>query len=119
MKKGCFVTTIVTLTIIVAVILYLAQNHFDSFILNPGKKIVAGFIKDDINSKLKFVTDSKEKTELLHLVDQYAADKEMLEKVKEADINKIISAVETAVEDSLIEKAELENISQLLKTIIK
>jgi hypothetical protein len=119
MKKGCFITTIVALTIIVAAILYVFQNHFDSLILNPGKKFVAGFIKDDIKSKIKFVADSPEKTELINLIEDYASDKKVLEKVKEADINKIISAIETAAEDSLIGKAELENISQLLKARLK
>ena len=119
MKKGCFITTIVTLTIIIAGILYVFQNHFDNLVLNPGKKFVAGFIKDDINSKIKFVADSPEKAELINLIERYAADKEVLEKVKEADINKIISAIEAAAEDSLILKTELENISQLLKTRLK
>ena len=28
------------------------QNHFDDFVLNPGKKWIAGFVKDELDAKL-------------------------------------------------------------------
>lgn len=119
MKKGCFVTLIVTLTIIVAAVLYIFQNHFDSLIMNPGKKIIAEFIKDEFNSKLMIVIDSPEKQELKELIEGYSNNIEKYKNVNEDDIKKVIDSINAAISDSIIYRAELENIKQLTKRILK
>jgi arsenate reductase-like glutaredoxin family protein len=119
MRKGCFVTLIVTLTIIVAAVLYIFQNHFDSLIMNPGKKIIASFIKNEFDSKLMIVVDSPEKQELKKLIEDYSNNIEKFKNVNEDDINKLIDSIDAAISDSLIYKAELEEIKQLTKRILK
>lgn len=116
MKKGCFITTIVIFTIIVGAALYIFQNHFDSFVLNPGKKLIAGFIKDDLEEKLDVVVDSQEKVELKKLINELSNNSEALKKFNEKEIDKLISKIESAMEDSIIRKSELEEISLIIKS---
>ena len=119
MKKGCFITTIVVSTILVGAGLYIFQNHFDDFVLNPGKKWIAGFVKDELDAKLISVIDSPEKNELKKLIKEYSENTEALKKVKEKDIDKLIAEIESAMSDSIIQKTELEEIKQLTKTKLK
>ena len=119
MKKGCFVTAIVVFTILLGAALYIFQNHFDTLVLNPGKKLLAGFVKNDLEKKLDIVIDSPEKTELKNLIKKYSSDAETLKKLKEKDVSKLMTAFEAAVSDSIIEKSELEEISQIIKSKLK
>ncbi len=119
MKKGCFITSIVIFTILVGASLYIFQNHFDDFVLNPGKKWIAGFVKDELDAKLISVIDSPEKNELKKLIKEYSENAEALKKLKEEDIDKLIAEIESAMYDSIIQKKELEEIKQLTKTKLK
>jgi hypothetical protein len=119
MKKGCFITAIFVITLIVGTALYIFQNHFDTLVLNPGKKLLAGFVKKDLEEKLEVVIDSPEKTELKNLIKSYAENTEAIKKLKEKDIDEIISVIESTVSDSVINKSELEKISQIIESKLK
>jgi hypothetical protein len=119
MKKGCFITAIVVATIVVGAVMYIFQNHFDSLILNPGKKLIAGFVKKELNQKMDPVADSPEKKELIKLIQNYSENIEAIKKIKEEDVNRIVTAIENAVSDSVIKKSELEEISQIIKSASK
>jgi hypothetical protein len=116
MKKGCFITAIVVATIVIGAAMYIFQNHFDTLVLNPGKKLLAGFIKEDLKKKLEFVVDSPEKTELKILIEKYSSDAETLKKLKEKDVDQIINVIDSALDDSIIQKSELEDISLIIKS---
>jgi len=116
MKKGCFITAVVVFTILLGTALYIFQNHFDDLVVNPGKKWLAGFVKDELDAKLISVIDSPEKTELKKLISDYSENTEALKKLTEKDINKLITAVESAMSDSIIQKLELEEISLIIKS---
>ncbi len=115
MKKGCFITTIVVATVIIGAALYIFQNHFDSLILNPGKKILAGFVKKDLEKKLEFVVETPEKAELRSLIKKYSENTDAIKKLKEKDVEQLISTIESAISDSIIKISEFEEISQLIK----
>lgn len=119
MKRGCFITVIVVLTIFVAAALYIYQNHFDTLILNPGKKWLAGFVRQEFDEKLESVKDSPERTELQKLIHDFSENTEAIKKFKEKDIEKLINTIENAMSDSLIQKTELEEISQIIKSKVK
>ena len=119
MKKGCFLSVIAVLTIIVGIAMYIFQNHFDTLILSPAKKVIAGFIKNDLNAKLKSVADSKEKAELKKLITDFAENTKAIKKLKEEEINELIKSIESAMTDSIIQKTELEEISQLMESKLK
>jgi hypothetical protein len=116
MKKGCFITGIVVFTILLGAALYIFQNHFDSLVLNPGKKLLAGFIKNELEEKLLAVADSPEKAELQKLIDKLSKDTEALKKIKEKDIDGLIKTIESTIEDSIIKKSELEEIKLIIKS---
>lgn len=117
MKKGCFVSTIAALTIFVAAALYIIQNHLYSFIINPGKKIVAKFIKNELDAKLEIVIDSPEKTELKRMIKELSESPEKLKSFNENELKELMSAIDAAISDSIIQKSELENISKLINQL--
>lgn len=116
MKKGCFLTAVIVFTILLGAALYIFQNHFDTLILNPGKKLLAGFIKDELEEKLAVVVDSPEKTELKKLIRDFSKNNDALKKLNEKDVNRIIATIESAMSDSIIQKSELEEISLIIKS---
>lgn len=117
MKKGCFISAIAALTIFVAAVLYIIQNHLDSFIVNPGKKIVAKFIKNELDEKLEVVIDSPEKTELKQMIKELSESPEKLKSLNENELKELMSAIDAAISDSIIQKSELENISKLINQL--
>jgi len=119
MKKGCFITGISVFTVLVGATLYFIQNHYDDLIGTPGKKLLAGFVKNQLEKELEVVTESPEKAELKKLINDYSENVEALKKAKEEDIDKLISTIEAAISDSLIEKSEIENIKKIIETKLK
>ncbi|NWF88604.1 MAG: hypothetical protein HXY50_03985 [Ignavibacteriaceae bacterium] len=115
MKKGCFITSIMIVTIIVGTVLYIFQNHFDNLILTPGKKIITGLVKGELNKTLEQVKDSPEKEELIGKIKEFSENPKVLKMLNEDDINSFVEEIKSAVKDSIIDKSELEEISQLLE----
>ena len=127
MKKGCFVKTIIILTILIAAVLYFVQNHLDS-LLKPGKKIVKNLLLSEAENDLAYVKASPEKDSLFILFDEYL-DKR-LDKIKtlsdkneeevEININKVIDSINKyMITDSLIDEKELQEIKIILKEDLK
>ena len=63
MKKGCFVKSIILLTVLTAVLLYLINYKFNDIIINPGKN----FIINQVTQEMEFVKSSPEKDSLKEL----------------------------------------------------
>lgn len=119
MKKGCFLFVIAFLTILVAVILYIIQFRLDDFILNPGRKLIAEFIRNELESKLEVVRNTPEKVELKNLLKYVSENEDALKRFTEKEVGEITALIESAIADSILEKNELENISQIIKSKIK
>lgn len=119
MKKGCFITAVVVTTILVGAALYIFQNHFESLVLNPGKKFLAGFVKDELEKKMAFVYESPEKRKLKKLIKNYSENTDIIKKLKEKDVDSIVNRIDLAISDSVIQKSELDEISQLLESKLK
>jgi uncharacterized protein YegL len=119
MKKGCFITAISVFTVLVGVVLYIFQNHFDELIGNPGKKLLASFVKSELEKEMKSVVETPEKAELKKLINNYSENVEALKKAKEEDISKLISTIQAAIADSIIQKSEIENIKKIIETKLK
>lgn len=114
MKPGCFLKSIIVLTILIAAIMYIIQ-HRSGLFLEPGKKILTGFIKDDLNKEFSVVKDSPEKTELKNSLESYLKNLKAGNITGNEDINKIVDLVKQAVKDSVITASELKEISNNLK----
>lgn len=119
MKKGCFITAIVVSTIILGTVLYLFQNHFDSIFGGTGRKIIAGFVKNNLNKQMEVVVETPEKDKLVQLINDLAENTKALRELKENDVNQLIDMIENAIVDSVIQKSELDEISQKIKANLK
>ena len=127
MKKGCFVKSVVVLTIFIAAILYLIQNHLDT-IVKPGKKIIKNLALTDIEDNLAYVKSSPEKDSLLVLFDDYLSKK--LDKIKnlsekngdktEINVDELLDQIKPyIINDSIIDAKELSEIKTIIKEDLK
>ena len=110
MKKGCFVKTIVFLTLVTAVLLYLINYKFNSIIINPGKKIIINQMTDQMH----FVKKSPEKDSLKNLIRIYVERLKTLDKVSKRQIGDFADTLEIALKDSVINRSEYEHLYHIL-----
>ena len=75
MKKGCFLKIIIILTILIAAILYVVENHFDDFIRKPGEKIIKDLVFKDVNREMEYVKNSPEKDSLKVMINSFIYNK--------------------------------------------
>lgn len=115
MKKGCFIKTVVILTIITACILYIVNHKLNQVILNPGK----GLIISEINRDLEHVRPSPEKDSLKIMIKNYINGLNSVDKLSEKSFSDFFDSIKIAVQDSLIDKSEFKSLSRILKRRIK
>ena len=116
MKKGCFLKIIIILTIFIAAILYIVENHFDDFIRKPGEKIIKDLVFKDVNREMEFVRNSPEKDSLKVLINNFIYDKIHKEhKLNTKEIENMVDSVKEVLKDSTISPAELENLTSIFK----
>ncbi len=118
MKPGCFLKSIIVLTIIVAAIAYIIQ-HKSGLLFDSGKKIFAEAFLNNWNDNFDYVKDTPEKMELKDSLKLYLDSLKMKNIPAEEEIRRIMKMVEAAAADSIISNTELEVISNKLKSIKK
>jgi len=119
MKRGCFIRTVVIITILIAAILYILENKFDEYFLEPGKKYFSEKMKSGILEEINVIKQSPEKDSLKTMLNNF------LEEIKESksiefafgDDENLFSEFGKISADSIITKNELEDISKILKKI--
>jgi hypothetical protein len=114
MKPGCFLKSIIFLTIIVAVILYIIEHKSELF-FNPGKKILTEVFMDNWETELNYVKDTPEKSELKKSLIAYIDSLKYDNIPEDTALDKIVEMVKLASKDSIITGSELEDISEKLK----
>jgi hypothetical protein len=115
MKKGCFIKFIIGLTIITAAILYILQNYFNEFILNPGREFIKDQVISSLDDDMKNVKNSIQKDSLKILLTAFIDEE--LDSTKEFSnrhFDWLQETVEEVSRDSLINTNELKQIEQLL-----
>ncbi len=116
MKSGCFLKSIIVLTILVAVITYIIQ-HKSNFFFDRSKKIFTEAFLDDWNDNFDYVKNTPAKTGLKDSLKVFL-DKMKLQNIPdEKDINSVMDMVRAAAADSVISDSELKVISNNLKLI--
>ena len=115
MKKGCFIKSIIVITILTAVIVYIVKYKFDDFILKPGKELLSGVIIDEWVKEIDVVKDSPEKDSLKSMVSKLISEIESKEVLFDDNFKSIMSVVSASVQDSIIEISELNYISEKIK----
>lgn len=116
MKKGCFVKTIVILTIVVAAVLYIVENKFDDFVIKPGKKILTPLIEKELNKKTNELKYSPEKDSTIALIQDYFNNVKIKDITSGDKIDSIKDSIKKYFKDSLISKDEFKNLKKLLNT---
>ncbi len=119
MKRGCFIKTIIIVTILIASGLYIIENKFDEFFLEPGKKFIAELAEKGINDNLNKIVDSPEKDSLSIMMKSYISEfKEMKSfKFSSEEGEKFIDLLESSSEDSILTSNELREISKIMEKI--
>ncbi len=132
MKKGCFLKSIIILTILVAVITYLAQNYFDDWVVKPGKGLLKNIALNDIQKRFETIKDTPEKDSLQLLINNYMESK--INQIGEEDdslhsdsisirigddfklnINKIKDTINYYLKDNVVDKNDLIRFKEFLK----
>jgi hypothetical protein len=114
-KKGCFLKIIIVLTIIIAVILYIAQNHLDDVVINPAKKVISSFMVSGAFKHLTYIKENPEKDSLKILLKNYMRDKISKSKsISDEDLDWLIDSIKVIATDSLITKDDLNKIKELI-----
>jgi hypothetical protein len=115
-KKGCFIKSIIALTIFIAAILYIIQNHLDDFIINPTKEFFSELFVSGVDEDLNFIVESPEKDSLRTLLKLYLQDKfTNTKKISDDDIDWLIDSVKGVVRDSIISGEDITLIKKLIQ----
>ncbi|HLG32007.1 MAG TPA: hypothetical protein VI362_03130 [Ignavibacteriaceae bacterium] len=117
MKKGCFLKTVIIITIIIASILYIFQHKFDEIFVGTGKKFVLSVFEDKWTTELKYIQENPEKDSLKSLIKIYIADIKSADEISNEETKSFFQLLENSFKDSLIDKSELSEITKLIKSI--
>ncbi len=116
MKSGCFVKSIIILTIITAVAIYLVKTHWKDWVVNPGKKIAVNIAMDSIEDELKLVQQSPARDSLLAELRFYLNRKlEKSNEIGNKDFSFVADSLRAAERDSIITELEYLKIKKMLR----
>jgi hypothetical protein len=115
MKKGCFIKSVIFITILVGIVVYIVQYKLEDWLIEPGEKMFIQKIAENWNLESTFIKDSKEKDSLRVLVNYYANRIKNMEEVVNLENNLFLNELEDIIEDSLVTENELSNLTQILQ----
>jgi len=114
MKKGCFLTVIISLTILLMGIFYLVRYHGEELI-EFGKEKLIQITQNNIVSKIEDLEKNEFTDSLNIVVEQYFKDIEKLDIKKELErIEEFSDNIEVIFMDSRIDSAEFDFITNIL-----
>lgn len=116
MKPGCFIKSIIVLTIIVAAIAYIIQ-HKSGFLFDSGKKIMTEAFLNDWDQSFAYVKNTPDKSRLKDSLKSFIETIKMQNLPADKELDRIFKMVQTAAADSVISDSDLEIISNNLKLI--
>lgn len=112
MKKGCFIKSIVILTIFVASITYIVQNKLDEWIIKPVKKIILPMVENSFSKEFEYVKDTPEKDSVLIYIRDFFEGIDF-KTGNDSSKQEFWNAVKEIVSDSIITKLELEDLKKI------
>lgn len=115
MKKGCFIKSVVIITILIAAIVYIIQYKLEDWILEPGKKLVVEGVLNNWDKEANFIKDSSQKDSLKFLVKEYIGNIKSMGEVVNLEEENFFKFLNLAIEDSIITESELSQLTLLLK----
>ncbi len=135
MKKGCFLKSIIILTILLAVVLYLFEHHFDDLVIKPGKGILKDIALSEITKKFDKVKKSPEKDSLEVLINDFVeskinkidfekdnkqnGDKNIKININDDEldnqIQRLMDSLNIYLNDNIVDKKDLQKVIEILK----
>jgi len=117
MKKGCFLKTVIIMTIIIASVLYIFQHKFDEIFLGTGNKFILSDFEDKWAKELNYVQDNPEKDSLKSLIKFYIADIKSADEFSDEETENFFQILKNSFKDSLIDKSELSELTNLIERL--
>ena len=115
MKKGCFIQSVVIVTILIAVVVYIIKYKLDDWLVKPGKELILSEVSKNWEKEAEYIKDSVEKDSLKLLMQYYLENIKTMEDVVNLDQDIFLSEFKITIEDSLITANEISNLTLLLK----
>ncbi len=110
MKKGCFIKSIMILTVLTAAILYIVYNKFNDFFLNPGKQLIV----TSLNSEINRIHASPEKDSLKSMIKEYIDGIKDVKNISHKSVEDFADSLNFVLKDSVISPAELKHLRTIL-----
>lgn len=111
MKKGCFIKSIIILTIFVAVIAYFVRHRFNDLILIPEQYIV----KKGLNDKIKDLSESPEKDSLKVLIKEYANKVKRFDPASTKSFEAVSDSLRVILNDNIITHEDIKRIKKIIE----
>jgi len=115
MKKDCFIKSVIIITIIVAVIVYIIQYKIDDWFVKPGKKYLVQQISENWDTKAEFLKNSSYKDSVGILLKYYLNNIESMGDIVNLDDDLFFAQFDVIIKDSIITDEELSKLTQILK----
>ena len=114
MKKGCFLTVIISLTIVVLGIFYLVKFHGED-LLEMGKEQLVQMAQDEILTNISELENNEYSDSLKIVIENYFKDIKSLDIETELKrIEEFSDDIEVILLDSNIDSAEFDFITNIL-----
>ncbi|MBZ0199047.1 MAG: hypothetical protein K8H86_04205 [Ignavibacteriaceae bacterium] len=116
MKKGCFIKSIIILTIITAVSIYLVKKNWKEWVVTPGKNIAVDIAMSSMEDELKLLQQSPARDSLLAELRLYLNNKlEESNEIGNKDLSFVADSIRAAESDSIITESEYLKIKKMLR----
>jgi len=115
MKKGCFIQSVVIVTILIAVAVYIIKYKLDDWLVKPGKELILTELSNNWEKETAYIKESVEKDSLKSLMKYYLENIKTMKEVVNLEQDIFLSEFEVAIEDSLITDKEISKLTLLMK----
>lgn len=115
MKKGCFIQSVIIITIFIGAADYIVQYKFDDWFIKPGKKSILKEVAKKWANEDKYIEESAEKDSLRSLMKYYLNNIKTMEEVVNLDEEVLLNELDLATKDSFLTEKEISKLSSLLK----
>lgn len=115
MKKGCFIQSVIIVTILIAAIVYIVKYKLEDWLVQPGKKIIISEVLKNWEKETAYIKESPEKDSIKSLMKYYLDNIKTKEDVVNLEQDIFLSEFKLTIEDSLITDNEISNLTLLMK----
>jgi predicted nucleic-acid-binding protein len=115
MKKGCFIKSVIAITIFVGVVVYIVQYKLEEWLKEPANYLQITQLAENWDTKANFIRNSIQKDSLGVLLSSYFSNVESMEDVVNWEEDLFLIGLQDAIDDSLITTDEISKLTLLLK----